>query len=408
MYIQNTKNSNDIKGTQFVFLDFGMTEDTNARYGFNLYADITRKLIAEGIPTNEIANIADYKSISAKEELFRQVNAGEIRVLLGSTARMGEGMNAQKRAVALHHLNPPYRPSDIEQREGRLIRFGNINKNVSVYRYIQKRSFDSYMWQMLSRKAEFINQAMSDGSVNELEEVSEFVLSANEAKAIASDNPLLLEKAGLDDKLATLKAKFRNFEFNRWEAQSVLEKSPAYISGRETVIKQLIADIATVERNPFPKDGFEMTVKGKRYSKHKEAGEALLKEIQSNMLRLDTTHEVGTLRGMSVKFKRSIGQVRLYVEGSSSTDEIASESDVGNIQKLIHIIDKFPGRVTALKQLIESQKKAVQEAKETLTNVFPEQAEFDDVRQKLSRIDAELNLSANGKRNNHRYRFNER
>ena len=184
------KKSDSIKGTQLVFLDFGMNagkkNDKPPRYNYNLYNDMISKLVGKGIPREEIARIDEYTTTKQLEELFTRVNDGKIRVLIGSTARMGEGLNVQKRLVALHHINPPYRPSDIEQREGRIIRQGNDNKDVSIYRYVQKRSYDSYMWQMLERKATFISQAMSGEEIGEVDEADEFILSSSEAKAIAS------------------------------------------------------------------------------------------------------------------------------------------------------------------------------------------------------------------------------
>ena len=394
------KESEAIKGTQFIFLDFGMSDskpDKNGkwpRYGFNLYADLIKKLIAEGIPANEIANIANYKSVTAKIELFRQVNAGEIRVLLGSTARMGEGMNAQERAVAIHHLNPPYRPSDIEQRNGRIVRFGNINENIREYRYVQVRSFDSYMWQMLSRKAEFVNQAMSDGTTNEMEEVDEFVLSANELMAIAADNPLLMEKATLDDKLNTLRARRKNYERDQWTAQSTIEKAPVEIKKHETYIKNVEADIKTIESNPFKQDGFEMTVLGKKYTKQKEAGAAILEATKDDKYQYNTKYSIGKLRGMTVDIKMlapSFGYI--YLSGAESYGNYLSDSDVGNVQKLINETGRIPGYITEAKREIEQERINLNDAKETLTKPFADRAEYDATRNRLNQIDTELNLA---------------
>lgn len=187
--IKEYNDSNAIKGTQFVFCDVGVRDDPSKKYNLYVYGDLINRLVAGGIPREEIAIAQDFED---KADLSAKVNTGEIRVLIGSTAVMGEGMNAQNKAVALHHMTVPARPSDIEQREGRIIRYGNENKNVRIYRYIQEKSYDSYQWQMQERKASFINQALSGGTVEELEEMSDFQLTAREAKAIASGNPLLL------------------------------------------------------------------------------------------------------------------------------------------------------------------------------------------------------------------------
>ena len=214
-----------------MFLDLGRNEsrrkDKPPRYDFNLYEDLINKLVAAGIPRNEIAVFQDYKSDEDKNALYAKVNNGEIRVLIGTTQAMGEGVNAHKKVVALHHINPPFKASDKGQREGRGIRHGNENSEVRIYTYIQVGSFDSYMWQMNERKAEMTDQAIDGVDIgDEIEDVSDFILSLREAKAIASDNPLLMEKFDLETKIRRLRAEKRAFDEIVFCGERTLERTP--------------------------------------------------------------------------------------------------------------------------------------------------------------------------------------
>ena len=393
--VKEYKNSASIKGTQLIFLDYGMKNDPNARYGFDLYTDLKNKLVSEGIPENEIARIDNYKTVIAKEELYEKVRNGEIRVLIGSTARMGEGMNVQNRLVALHHLNAPYRPADIKQREGRIVRFGNQNKNVRIYRYIQKKSFDSYMWQMLERKAIAINQAMSGGDIDTIDDIDEFVLSAGEAKAIASGNPLLMRKMELDNMLYDLKAQKANHDQIIWNAQETIAKMPTAIEADKEVIANIETDVNTLKRHPAPSEGVEIKVKGKTYTTHKEAGKAILSAINTGKHEFGIVYEIGSIRGLQIKFKLAEGGRMLYLDGAYRYEIPASDSDIGNVTRILNAIENYPKHLNARKNILEDHEKRLSDAKKIVNEPFKNQEELDSVNRELSDIMTKMNLNAN-------------
>lgn len=386
--------SNSTKGTQFVFLDFGRNEsnqkDKVPRYNFNLYEDLINKLVAAGIPRNEIAVFQDYKKDEAKNALFAKMNNGEVRVLIGSTQAMGEGVNAQQKAVALHHLNPPYKPSDIEQREGRIVRHGNENSEVRIYRYIQVGSFDSYMWQMLERKAEMISQAM-DGvdTGDEIDEVSDFILSLREAKAIASDNPLLMEKLDLETKIKRLRAEKRAFDENVFAAKKRLNELPNIIRTLRAEISNYEADIKTVAENQTAP-----VIRGKQYEKPSEAGRAIIAEAKKAKPHIAT--EIGTYRGLklSVYATEMLGKYHIWLDGKARHVVEGSESDTGVMQRIKHEVEDFDKQLETRKQLVDKLNNELKQVKEDAEKKFPKQDELNKMVSRLSEINSSLSAAA--------------
>lgn len=390
--VEEYKNSAKQKGTQLVFLDYGMSDDQEKRYGVDLYSDLIKKLTAKGIPSNEIVRLdkVDNKKLG---ELYEQVNNGDVRVLIGSTARMGEGLNVQKRLVALHHLNPPYRPSDIEQREGRIIRFGNENKDVRIYRYVQKRSFDSYMWQMLERKQVMINQAMSGGDINELDDVDEFVLSAAEAKALASGNPLLLEKSELDDKFSKLSTARSVYLRSVYNAQDVIASYPAHIQNTKRNIDKVQETAKIINSNPFKGD-FEIDLKGKKYTERKAANEALAKILADGRYGMNKTYEIGTIRGLKLSFMQEGQTIRLYLDGADRTQ---IEAGSNNIARIVNAIDKASNpetQISSMQSHVEQLEKTLSDAKDLVESKFPQQEEYNATLARLNEVNALMNEAA--------------
>lgn len=387
--VDEYKKSNKIKGTQFVFLDFGMNANEGGRYAYDLYGDITGKLVKEGIPESEIAKIGDYDTQAKKDELFSKVNKGEIRVLIGSTAKMGEGMNAQERAVALHHLNAPYRPSDIEQREGRIIRYGNQNKEVNIYRYIQEKSFDSYMWQMLARKAEFINQAMSNGNVSEIEETDEFVLSAKTGMAVASGNPLILKKVEIDEEVKRLQGLKKSYDASYYEMQERLMKLPSEIEGMEKLMSRVSSDIETLKNNAS--EDFSIKLGKKVYDKRNDAAKALVPLVK-NKYGASGSEIIGSYRGLNIKLSKAFTGSTLYLGNNAEMKIELSESAEGNITKIVNAAGRFDAYLEFLQKKQDTLKKELESVKADIDKPFKYQAQLDKAIAEQADIDSQLNF----------------
>ena len=269
------------RGAQILFCDLS-TPANDGR--FNVYSDLKQKLVARGVPAAEIAFIHDYESDAAKAKLFKAVREGRIRVLLGSTGKMGVGTNVQTRLVALHHLDAPWRPADIEQREGRIERQGNLNAEVTLYRYVTEGSFDTYLWQTLETKAKFIAQVMhGDTGLRSAEEVELAALSYAEVKALASGNPMVLEKAGVDAELAKLAVLKSKWDQQQWANRQEIASLPGKITWKEEQIEAYGVDIAS--RVDISGERFSIEIEGSVYTDRDLAGKALSKAIRGMRLR---------------------------------------------------------------------------------------------------------------------------
>lgn len=383
------KKSDKIKGTQFVFLDFGMNANEEGRYNYNLYGDLISKLIEGGIPESEIAQIGDYDTVAKKDALFKKVNDGEIRVLIGSTAKMGEGMNAQQRAVALHHLNAPYRPSDIEQREGRIIRHGNINKDVNIYRYIQEKSFDSYMWQMLARKGEFINQALSNGDVSELEETDEFVLSAKTGMAVATGNPLILKKVEIDEEVKRLQNLKKSYDASYYDMQERLAKLPLEIESMTQLMKRVSNDIKTLEANQS--EDFSIKIGKKVYDKRADAAKALVPLIK-NKYGASGSEVIGSYRGLNLTLTKSYTGGILYIGNEASLKIELGESAEGNITKIVNAAGKFDSYLKYLEKQTGQLESELKSIKQDINLPFKYQSDLDKALAEQADINTQLNF----------------
>ena len=335
----------DQKLTQLLFCDLSTPKGDGQ---FNVYDDIKKKLLAAGVPESEVAFIHTADTEAKKKELFSKVRAGQVRVLLGSTQKMGAGTNVQDRLVAVHHLDVGWKPSDMTQRNGRIIRQGNRNKEVQVYNYVTEGTFDAYLFQTLENKQRFISQIMTSKSpVRSCDDVDEQALSYAEIKALCAGNPLIKEKMDLDIEVARLKVLKADHQSQQYRLEDKLLKTfPASIQHQKEVIACMREDAKTVETNPQVKDGFcGMTIKGMHYEDKLTAGERLLAACQE--LPSAGAVEIGSYRGfpMELSFSTLHNQFEIAFKGQSTNHVFLGTDARGNITRLDNALDNFPERI---------------------------------------------------------------
>ncbi|MCD7744951.1 MAG: SNF2-related protein [Lachnospiraceae bacterium] len=385
------------KLTQLLFCDMSTPKKDG---NFNVYDDIRSKLENRGVPHDEIAFIHDADTETKKKELFAKVRSGQVRVLLGSTQKMGAGTNVQDRLIAVHHLDVGWRPADMTQRNGRIIRQGNQNKEVQVYQYVTEGTFDAYLYQTLENKQKFISQIMTSKSpVRSCDDVDEQALSYAEIKALCAGSPLIKEKMDLDvdvARLKVLKADYRSKQY-RMEDQ-LLKYFPEKIEKIKSTIQGLQEDIAIVEAHPHPKDGFAgMTVAGKTYTERVDAGEAIL-TVCKNAKSVDG-YPLGSYRGfqMELSFDSFSSEFNIALKGHM-THRTAIGSDArGNIMRIDNALNNISIRLTSEQNRLgelEQQRDATQEE---VRKPFPQEAELAEKSARLAELDAELNMEGSGK-----------
>lgn len=383
--------SKDIKGTQLIFCDQGTPGGAEATRGAALYADIKNLLVGAGIPENQIAFIHDATTGEAKSRLFKDVNDGKVRVLLGSTSTMGVGMNAQKRIVAMHELNAPDRPGDLEQNEGRGLRQGNMNDEVAVYAYVTKKTFDSRQWDNLKRKATFIHQVMS-GEYNGREAAGDgdLALSAAEISAIASDNPLIMEQFEISEKINNLEMLERAHTKEVLDAKERIKKAEREIATDEITLKQLKADLAS--RQDTAGDKFQIIVGGKTYTERKAAGAAIIAAAKKHLnLNADTesSTEIGTFAGFKL-LVTSKGDMLLRGAGQYR-GTVNMEDATGTITRLQNVADRIETMMKATEARIAEDKSAIKKLEKTAAAPFAKAGELIAAKVRESEIMAELN-----------------
>jgi len=329
------------KGAQLVFCDLS-TPQPGTRW-FSVYDDVRTKLIDRGIPAGEIAFMQDANDDASKATLFRSVREGKIRVLLGSTLKMGEGTNVQTRLVALHHLDAPWRPADIEQREGRIIRQGNQNEYVKIFRYVTEGSFDAYMWQTLETKCRFIAQVMTgDATVRRAEDVDSAALTYAEVKAIASGNPLVIEKATIDAEVMRLTRLKRQHVESLYQMRYRIKRLGDSVQIFEREIANIREDVRT--RTSTRGDNFFMTVKNETFKDRVKAGRALVFTAAA-VKPFESTKPIGSIGGFPISVERFDERVTLLIHGKHSYRANVSESPAGTISSLEHTLDSFEDRL---------------------------------------------------------------
>ena len=379
--------------TQMIFCDLSTPKSEGI---FSVYDDIRSKLVEMGVPENEIAYIHDAKTEAQKKDLFAKVRAGQVRVLLGSTQRMGAGTNCQQKLVALHHLDCPWRPADLQQREGRIIRQGNENAEVDIYSYVTEGTFDAYLYQLVERKQKFIAQIMTSKSpVRSAEDVDDQALSYAEIKALASGNPLIKEKMDLDIEVTKLKLLKSSHLSQRYSMEDAISKTfPKSIAETQERLAGYGADIAAVKAHTAPnEDGFSpMTLAGKVYTEKKAAGAELLAMCQ-NMLTPEPT-QVGSYRGLTLElsFDSFSQEYRLTMIGQLRHVVTLGTDVFGNIQRMDNLLESLPLKEQACREKLSDLHSQLETAKVEVLKPFPREEELQTKLARLEELNALLNM----------------
>ncbi|MFT3992231.1 MAG: DEAD/DEAH box helicase family protein [Luteolibacter sp.] len=329
------------KGTQLVFCDLSTPQ--KGKSGWSVYGDIRDKLVERGIPAEEIVFIQNYDTDTAKAALFKSVRDGQVRVLLGSTFKMGEGTNVQSRLIALHHLDAPWRPSDIEQREGRILRQGNTNEYVGIFRYVTEGSFDAYMWQTLETKARFISQVMvGDATMRKAEDVDSTALSYAEVKAIASGNPMVLEKAQMDAEVIRLTRLKRQHMDSSHSLRARIRGIDDQSKRIGKFIENLEHDLST--RTPTRGELFSMTLGKETFTDRIEAGLKLV-FMGASLKTYEETQKVGSIAGFGISLRNMGARVEVKLHGKNDYEATVSESPQGTIASIEHALGSLEKRL---------------------------------------------------------------
>ena len=382
----------DKRLTQLIFCDL-----STPGKGFSVYEDIKKKLVARGVPENEIAFIHDANTDEKKKALFAKVRSGQVRVLMGSTAKMGAGTNVQDRLIALHDLDAPWRPGDLEQRKGRIERQGNMNETVHVYRYVTENSFDSYLWQTLENKQKFISQIMTSKSpVCSCEDVDETTLSFAEIKALCAGDPRIKEKMDLDVQVAKLRLLKSSFQSQKYTLEDNLARYfPREIAETKARIAALESDIQTREAHPAPADGFAgIELDGIRYAERVAAGEALLNLLPAVQ---DTKPvHVGSFRGFDVEVSLSeFGKYSLTLNGASEHYVELGADARGNILRVENALASLDKKLDTNRARLVDLESQVENAHAELEKPFPQEAELAEKSARLIELNAELDVENN-------------
>ncbi|WP_339362241.1 SNF2-related protein [Vallitalea sp. AN17-2] len=394
-----------INGVELHALEDALPDDVTAPEAqFSVYEDIRDKLIAKGVPASEVAFIHEANTDTRKKELFAKVRNGDVRVLLGSTAKCGAGMNVQDRLVALHDLDCPWRPGDLTQRSGRIIRQGNLNEQVKIFRYVTEDTFDAYLWQTLENKQKFISQIMTSKSpVRSCEDIDEAALSYAEIKALCAGNPAIKEKMDLDIEVARLKLLKANHQSTKYRLEdNLLKHFPESIERNKGYIKGFEQDLITLaEHTPkapqggeLPKDDFKITIKGDVLTDKDNAGAAILeacKEIKNS-----DPVEIGSYKGftMYLSYAAFGNEHTLTLKGAMSHTAKLGLDARGNLTRIDNALNGMQGRLQAVQKELENLYNQQTAAKVEVQKPFVQEQELKDKTARLAVLDKELNMSA--------------
>ena len=382
----------DKKLTQLIFCDL-----STPGKGFNIYDDIKTKLISRGVPESEIAFIHTADTDMKKKELFAKVRSGNVRVLLGSTAKMGAGANVQDRLVALHDLDAPWRPGDLEQRKGRIARQGNMNETVHVYRYVTEQTFDSYIWQTLENKQRFILQIMTSKSpVRSCEDADETTLSYAEVKALCAGDPRIKEKMDLDVQVAKLRLLKSSYQSQKYQLEDkLLQGFPREIAATKAAISGCEADTKTRDAHPAPVDGFSgIELQGQHYDERVAAGEALL-NILPTVQDMKPVH-IGSFRGFDVEVSlEAFGKHVLTLKGSLEYHVELGADARGNVTRIENAMPMIGGKLDTFRARLSDLERQVENARKELEKPFPQEDELREKSARLVELNAELDMENN-------------
>ena len=383
--------------TQLIFCDLSTPKGDGT---FNVYDDVRNKLVARGIPKEEIAFIHEYNTETKKADLFAKVRAGQVRILMGSTPKLGAGTNVQDRLIALHHLDCPWKPSDLEQQEGRILRQGNQNDKVKIFRYVTENTFDAYMWQILENKQKFISQIMTSKSpVRACEDVDDTALSYAEIKALATGNPYIKEKMDLDVQVSKLKLLKANHTSQIYRLESDIAKNfPVQISALKERIAGMQVDSQVVKSVDLQdNDTFAMTVGNVLYEDKKEAGEALIAAC-AGLKTVSTGGKVGEYHGfaLSASYNMFSNAFELTVKGKCSYKLEIGKDPIGNMQRIHNTLSSIDRKLTESEQKLETVQQQLATAQEEVKKPFPKEAELNEKMERLSELNALLNMDEKG------------
>ena len=381
----------DDRLSQLVFCDLSTPQDR----GFSVYRDMANKLKLLGVPENEIAFIQDYDADNAKVALFRAVRAGKVRVLFGSTQKMGSGTNVQERLIALHHLDAPWRPADVEQREGRILRQGNRNASVQIYRYVTEGSFDAYMWQTLETKAKFIAQVMSgDMTVRRLEDMDSAALTYAEVKAIASGNPLVIEKAQVDAELIRLTRLRSAHAEEQYRIRTSLRHSHEEVETWTERLANLREDLKL--RQNTSGDQFRIELDKQVLDNRGVAGELLLRRAEKIKQRFGEDIRIGRFAGFDLFIRASFNNsAELVLRGKNSYSTRVTDTALGTIRSLESVVQGFEERAGRMEADIKDSRKRGVELEAKVGAPFEKEERYHHLVKRQSEIEEQLDLTKN-------------
>ena len=393
-------NTQEEMSTQLVFCDMSTPTKISGKY--DVYNDIRNKLLEKGVPDEEIEFIHNAPTDSKKAKLFSDVRAGKVRILLGSTQKMGAGTNVQDRLIALHHLDVPWRPRDIEQREGRILRQGNLNKMVMIFRYVTKESFDAYSWQTLETKQKYISQIYrGDTSVRTMDDLDNSTMSFAQIKAIASGNPLILEKFKVDTDVQKLKDRERNYKASKYRLEnSVNNDLPLTIKQTEDYIDKLKKDKEKIQ-NKENEENCHITINGKEFSKYKDAGAEIL-EISNKYLELNKEYYLGNYRGFELTItnkgikdlfqNHGEPQKIIKIKGNNEYSFDLLKVPSLNIKKMDEKIDSIENNLNKRIELKQDLERQLNEAKKELEKPFEYEEKLKEMLKRQREINQKLNM----------------
>lgn len=385
------------KGTQLIFCDLSTPKADGT---FNVYDDVREKLVAKGVPREEVAFIHEYNTETKKADLFAKVRAGQVRILMGSTPKLGAGTNIQDRLIALHHLDCPWKPSDLEQQEGRILRQGNRNKQVKIYRYVTENTFDSYMWQILENKQKFISQIMTSKSpVRACDDVDDTALSYAEIKALATGNPYIKEKMDLDIQVSKLKLLKANHTSQIYSLESdIARRYPREIAVAQGQIEALKTDMEAAK--PLlaqDKDHFAMEISGKVYSERKEAGAAIIEACKA-LKAAGTEGRIGSYGAFELhsRFDNFDKVFRLSIKGAWNYSMEVGKDPQGNILRVTNALAGIERTLPQVERRLETLEQQLAQAKEEAKRPFAQEAELAEKSARLAELNSLLNMDEKG------------
>ena len=383
----------DKKSAQLVFCDLSTPKGDGT---FDAYTDLKKKLVAKGIPENEIEFIHNANTELQKQALFSKVRSGQVRVLMGSTIKMGAGTNCQDRLIALHDLDCPWRPSDLIQRSGRIIRQGNQNKEVYIYRYVTEKTFDAYLYQLVENKQKFISQIMTSKTpVRSAEDIDEVALSYAEIKALAAGNPLIIEKTELDTQVSKLKLLKQSYLNEQYDLEDRIKKKyPNHIKDLENNIKNYESDIKYLSDNYDNTENFSgMIIEGQEYLDKKLAGAKIIDKCKT--ITTNATKQIGEYKGfnMELKFYSFLKEYSLILKRDSTIVVSLGTSELGNITRIDNALNEISSTLINATTELENIKIQLEKAKAELGKPFTQEEELKVKQTRLNEVNKLLNMN---------------